>query len=148
MCVCAAGGQLYCMYYMQDTSSTDTIYVYLYNDDTTVDYSTNYRFTCVVSIGFPFMFFSTSFIIHRRRPHSPHPPHHHHQHCRFILLVHDNRYLWFTKLVVAVEAVTMVGVYLPCIYSRHMTGTVNDSDLYYCILTCNVFRSLISSFVY
>ncbi|KAL8569292.1 hypothetical protein ACOMHN_024240 [Nucella lapillus] len=40
-------GTLYCMYSLADTSSS-SIYVYLYNDDATVDSSTTYRFTCVV----------------------------------------------------------------------------------------------------
>ncbi|KAL8594572.1 hypothetical protein ACOMHN_002127 [Nucella lapillus] len=44
----SSGGTLYCMYSLQDSSASDTYYVYLYNDDATVDDSTTYRFTCIV----------------------------------------------------------------------------------------------------
>ncbi|XP_076447174.1 uncharacterized protein LOC143284349 [Babylonia areolata] len=43
----SAAGNLYCLFSMTDSATSDT-YVYLYNGDTTVDSSTTYRFTCVL----------------------------------------------------------------------------------------------------
>ena len=39
-----------CLYYTEDNTGNDTVYtLHVYNQDATVDQSTNYRFTCYVS---------------------------------------------------------------------------------------------------
>ena len=39
-----------CLYYTEDNTGNDTVYtLHVYNQDASVDQSTNYRFTCYVS---------------------------------------------------------------------------------------------------
>ena len=46
----SAGGVVNCLYYTEDNTGNDTVYtLHVYNQDASVDQSTNYRFTCYVS---------------------------------------------------------------------------------------------------
>ena len=42
----SANGTVYCVYSLKDSNKEDVIYVY--NDDSSVDDSTTYKFTCMV----------------------------------------------------------------------------------------------------